>query len=295
MKTFIAVFSLCLAIVSCNPRSNKTNTTWEVHTSNDWLKNKGLINIESIVYDKSRDVFFVTNGKNYKPGTDGFISKIAKDGSLIDLKWVTSLSRPTGMAIYDSILYVADVNALILIDINNGEIIDRIIEPVPNSGLNDVSVNQIGEVFVSASFVHSVFKLENRKLELFLKDNEKLKWANGLFAENNRLLVGGLGISIIDLNTRAISKIDLKPDIKDFEGIAADGQGGYFLTTVENSSLYHFDGLHRVTRLLENDAYFGDLEFNTTNNTLYIPRGNRSTGDFFVTSLSVNKALLTKE
>ncbi|WP_299529127.1 hypothetical protein [Ulvibacterium sp.] len=288
MKSRITILSLFFIIIGCKYQPDKNNPYWQVSSTKTWGVNEGLLNVESIAYDTAHHVFYATNGMNYEPGTNGFISKISKDGKLLDLKWIAGLSRPTGMAIYDSILYVADVNALVLVNTKKGQIIDRIVEPIANSGLNDVAITEKGDVYVSASFVHAILKLNNRKLEVWSKDSERLKWANGLLAENKRVLVAGLDMSAIDIDSKKISKIEFSPSVQDFDGLSPDGQGGFFLTTVENSGLYYFDGENSIHKLMGNDTYFGDIEFIANSKKLYIPRGKKETAEFFITEVNLN-------
>ncbi|MCL6274942.1 hypothetical protein M3P19_13050 [Muricauda sp. 2012CJ35-5] len=284
MNKRLIILSLVLILIGCKNQSDQTARSWDIPSSKNW-NHHGFLNVESITYDNLNQVFYVSNGLDYKPGSNGFISKISKEGQLMDLKWVTGLNRPTGMAIYDSILYVADVNSLVQINTKNGKIINRFAEPISNSGLNDVAITKKGEVFVSASFVHSIFKLNNGVLEQWLKEPEKLKLANGICFQNDKLVVAGLDISSIDLGSKEIALLPLNPMIKDFDGISPDGQGGYFLTTVENSGLYYFNGKENIIKLLQTDAYFGDIEFNPKNNVLYAPRGEKNAAEFFISEL----------
>ena len=77
--------------------------------------------------------------------------------------------------------------------------------------------------------------------------------------------------------------------MKDFDGIVSDGEAGYFLTTVENSGFYHMDKEMNVVTLLEEDAYFGDLEFDRQQNKIYIPRGNKNTNQYFISVFDMKK------
>nr|WP_298794205.1 hypothetical protein [uncultured Allomuricauda sp.] len=299
----ILLLSLC---VSCGKQNKKgkhpssekdiisLKSSWHITSTTDWVNNQGLLNVESIVHDASNQVFYASNGENYGLGTNGFISKISKDGTLQELKWIEGLNRPTGMAIRDSLLYVADVNALIVINTKKGTVVERFLEPVTNSGLNDVAINDKGEVYVSASFVHSICKLKDGELILWAKDEERLKWANGLVATNKEIIVAGLDISTIDLDSRRIDSIQLNPSIKDFDGLIPDGNDGFFVTTVENSGFYHINKQMQVTKILEDAPYFGDLEFDRANKTIYIPRGNRKTNEFYITVCTMEEWSDTK-
>lgn len=305
MKIKFITLSLIFIFLDCGSPTNKNELeksgksthlekTWFISSTAECVKNEGLLNVESIIYDEARQVFYATNGVDYELGTNGFISKISQDGSLQELKWVDQLNRPTGMAIHNSLLYVADVNSLIVIDTKKGEVVEKYIEPVSSSGLNDVSISADGTVYVSASFVHSIFKLNDDRLEIWSQDEEKLKWANGLIANDKQIWVAGLNLSIIDVDSKKITKIELNSQIKDFDGMVTDGIGGYFLTTVENSGLFHINEQKNITKLIDDTVYFGDLDFIPNCKKLYIPRGSKKTNEFFITVLSVEQELLTK-
>lgn len=294
----ILIISVLILYLSCGQRENNKIDTiesqvakakvWSISSSTDWVKNEGLLNVESIIYDKVNQVFYASNGVDYAPGNTGFISKLSETGTLQNLKWIDGLNRPTGMAIQDSLLYVADVNSLVVINTKNGEVVEKFLEPVANSGLNDVVINEKDEVYVSASFVHSVFKLNNGSLEEWSKDEELLAWANGLTATKNQILAAGLHLSTINVNSMRITRTELNSTVKDFDGIVSDDSGGYFLTTVEKRGLYHLDQQKTITTLLEEeDVYFGDLEFDPRHKKIYIPRGNKNTGEFFITVLTL--------
>lgn len=292
MKFKLIAFLLFLICLSCNlnevssskngATNHPNNINWRINSINKWAANAGLINVESIIYDETNDVFYATNGLDYKEGTDGFISKISASGQMEELKWVAGLNRPTGMAILDSLLYVADVNRLLSINTRNGNINDRFIQPMENSGLNDVAISPEGKVFVTASFVHSVFSLEGSELLLWTQDEEKLKWANGIVSTTGGLIVGGTNLSNIDAKSKEITHLTLDPRIVDFDGLAADGMGGYFVTTVENSGLFHIDKRSNVTKLISEEIYFADLVFDQENKRLFIPRGDKTAREYFI-------------
>ena len=130
-------------------------------------------------FDRKRECIYVSNGKDYGLGKDGFLSKISLQGEVIELKWIKNLNRPTGMAIYGDRLYVADVNALLIIDLNVNAVVGRIEVPI-QYGINDVSVGANGVVLVTASALHAVLKLMEQRLEILAQDAEILQWANGI-------------------------------------------------------------------------------------------------------------------
>ncbi len=282
----LRLFLLSLLMLGCTNTKNNAPILVNqetFHLAEDWVKNQGLLNVESVIHDKSNHCFYTTSGNQYKVGGEGYISKISAQGELLQLKWVDGLNRPTGMALHNGQLYVADVNALVVIDPKNGHIIQRIMAPSDKLGLNDVSINSKGDLFVTASFVHSVYTLIDDELRLWLQDEELLQWANGIVAEDKHIIVGGTHLISIDIATKEVTPIQLPEGADDFDGISPDGSGGYFLTTVTHRSLLHLDADLKIQTLQKSDSiYFGDTYFSIKDRTLFVPRGFSARKDFYI-------------
>jgi hypothetical protein len=97
--------------------------------------------------------------------TDGFISKISKDGALVQLNWVAGLGNPTGMRILDGKLFVADPllhatqpnYAIVMIDIATGTVrrtytLDLSLMNNPNRGLNDLAIDKATNALYASVF-----------------------------------------------------------------------------------------------------------------------------------------------
>src|SRR6187431_1344942 len=113
MKHIPISFLLALVLISCKPAptvTEETNTTPADTLAGGvfnipgleraWETDATLTTAESVLYDKANDVLYVSciNGvpPDKKDG-DGFISRVALDGKIKDLKWVTGLNGPKGM------------------------------------------------------------------------------------------------------------------------------------------------------------------------------------------------------
>jgi hypothetical protein len=149
---------------------------------------------ESVLYDQKNQVLYVSNIDGTDPwGKDdkGSIGKLGLDGKVIAVEWVKGFQSPKGMAVHNGILYVADLDQLVSVDISKGQIVHRLtVEGA--SGLNDVSVDKKGIVYVTDSKGKKLFRVENGKAALFL---DSLKAPNGVLADNGNLLIvdnGGL-------------------------------------------------------------------------------------------------------
>ncbi|MGW9685695.1 hypothetical protein [Flagellimonas sp. 2504JD1-5] len=291
MKVLLSIIAVYFIVCSCklnpNEKGSQATDLDEAKGSTNpavvqWVTGDLLQNVESVAYDPVNHVYYASCGKDYKLGTNGYISKISSTGELLEATWIKNLNRPTGMAIRDNILYVADINRLLIIDIAKGQVMESIPEPIPNSGLNDVAVNHKGDLFITASFVHSIFKLEQEHLEIFIEDDEKLKWANGITFVGKDLIVGGTNLVKIDIASKKIDVLILKPSIADFDGIVSDGIGGLYATTVENSALWYINENLEVKEMASGGGYFGDLDYLVSQKKLSIARGNKETNTFFI-------------
>src|SRR5919199_1143874 len=163
----------------------KVNKIWETP---DELKNP-----ESVVYALKEDTLFVSNidGKADEKDQKGFISKVSlSNGSITELNWITGLNAPKGMAIYNnSKLYVSDITDLVEIEIANGKITNRYNAP-GSKFLNDVVVDNQGNIYVSDTGTNSVYIHErnptnnsynnNTSLQIWLQ-SPKLDAPNGLY------------------------------------------------------------------------------------------------------------------
>lgn len=149
---------------------------------------------ESVLYDAAGKVLYVSNIDGTEPwGADGkgSVGKVGLDGKIIAVDWVSGLDAPKGMGMYKGKLYVADMTNVVVIDMKGGTIIKKIAVDGAQ-GLNDISVDKKGVVYVTDSRGKKLFKLENEQPSLVL---ENLQAPNGVLAHNNDLYIldnGGL-------------------------------------------------------------------------------------------------------
>lgn len=248
----------------------------------DWGKEAALSQVESICFDSAHDLYYVSNGKAYQPGVEGFISRFSAQGDVLETRWIDSLHRPTGMAVKGDTLFVADVDRLLAIDIEEGKIVQSYPSPIPNSGLNDVSISEAGDIYVSASFIHAIMKKEGDSLLLWMQDENMLEYANGLYISDGNLWVAGMQLSRIELENQKIKEVELPAGVQDFDGIYVGPNHEFFLSTVENSSLWFIDPTGVARKLLEGKEYYlGDFHY-APNGILAIPRGSHEKAEYFI-------------
>lgn len=190
---------LIIALLVCTTFSNAQSL------EKAWETEKTLKIPESVLYDGIRDQIYVSNinGKPKIKDGNGFISLLDKDGNIKNLKWVTGLDGPCGMAILNDSLFVTDIDRVHIISISKSEIIQTI-EVKGASFLNDIVVFDDAVAFITDLHAENIVRLENGKTEIWLSDEMIVK-PDGLAFYGNSLAVGGKNsILIIDVKSKNI-------------------------------------------------------------------------------------------
>ena len=84
----------------------------------------GFSHPESVDLDIPHQVLYVSNigGAPLDKDGNGFISKLSRDGKLLQLKWIEGLNAPKGMVMKDFTLWVTDIDRLVEIDTRTAKI-----------------------------------------------------------------------------------------------------------------------------------------------------------------------------
>ena len=158
-----------------------------------WATDTVLKVPESVYFDGKNKVLYVANidGQPWDKDGNGSIGKVGLDGKIIATEWVTGLNAPKGLGVYAGKLYVADVDAIAVIDISQGKIVDKInIDGA--EGLNDLSVDGKGVIYVSDSKTKKIHRIDKGKSAVLL---ENLQGPNGVLWNKSNLYIvdaGGL-------------------------------------------------------------------------------------------------------
>lgn len=224
MKYFsVAFLALAVALAGITP-ARGIDKAWETE--------KVMKTPESIKYDAIRNIVYVSNinGKPTEKDGNGFISRVTVGGEVAELKWITGLDAPKGMDFHGGKLYVSDIDRIVQIDIEKGEI--SATYPVKGAVfLNDIAVDDSGNVYVSdMSEVSVIYRLREGEVTTWLKD-EKVKRPNGLFHKDGTLYVGSGGnrsLMSVDIPSGEIS---LVAEVGfGIDGLVADGKGGFIVS-----------------------------------------------------------------
>ena len=279
MKNFPLIISLAIILMSCNfskstDADSETQSDPSYSLTEVWRTDTILRTCESVLYDKNRQVLFVSciNGTPADKDGKGFISMIDLDGKVKSLEWVTELDAPKGMGIDGNLLFVTDIDQLVIIDIEKAEIKERI-QVEGASFLNDVAVSADGKVYFSDSDTGFLWIYSNGELKSWI--TEGLSRPNGLFVEETRVLLtssGSQDLKIIDRST-GISET-VTTEIGHGDGIEFIGKEGHYITSSWAGEIFLiFPDYSKVSLLKTSDQEINsaDIAFNREKQLVYVP------------------------
>ena len=242
MKTILMVLFFTLFIGTSQLKAQKFEKIW---TTPD-----GLQTPESVLYDESRDVIYVSNinGDPAIKDGNGFISILMPDGKIQDLEWIRKLNAPKGMAIYEGKLYVADIDQLLEIDIERGKVVEKYDAPGAVF-LNDVTACTNGMIFVSDTRTAKIHVLHQGEFKVWL-EGKPMKAPNGLLAEKGKLYIGDNNIYVANILTK---KVDLViENVGGVDGLEMDNNGNFVFSNWPGRIFIHNDG--KNIKLLDTTA-----------------------------------------
>lgn len=161
---------------------------------------------ESVLFDKAANVLYIANIDGKDPwGADGkgSVGKMDADGKNITVDWVTGLQAPKGMGLHKGRLYVADLKEIVVINIAQGVIEKRITVPGAE-GLNDISINKKGVIYVSDSRAKKIYTVKNGAATLLL---DSLKGPNGVLAQGKKFYILDAGTLYNVKKDKTLTKI----------------------------------------------------------------------------------------
>lgn len=269
--------SICLVLlgtfISCQS-SKKDPGGISATLTKLWESDTTLITPESVLFNQSDGLLYVTciGGvpPNKKDG-DGYIAKIsAKDGSIIESQWVTSLNAPKGMGISGDFLFVADIDEIIKIDLVTGEILAKY--PVEGADfLNDIDVSPSGEVFISDSGTDKVHLISGDSVITIL-ENEEFDRPNGLLHLGDTMMMATSGSgNFYTINTQDWTYSVLTDSIFGGDGVRKVGDD--FLVSSWNGEIYYVTSSGKKKLLIDTKGIFNtaDFEFLPESNTVLVP------------------------
>ncbi len=241
---FLAVSA---ALASCAMEPQPVNPPAEALSLSLTWRIEGLANPESLAMSEDGAALYVTNvnGEAAAKDGNGFIARISTDGRVLDREWVGGFNAPKGIARSGGLLYVADIDELVIVDIARRAIRAR--TPIAGARfLNDVAVLPHDTVLIADSGAGRIYSVQDGVVETWLAD-PLLAAVNGILVEPGRLVATTMQgrFLAIDMASRQITV--LAEGLGDADGVAALGAGRYLVS--EWPGLMHIvaaDGTHET-------------------------------------------------
>jgi len=264
-------FSAVLFSFSCKPSKPPVHSLvkkWETDTV--------FKTPESVLYNKDSNILYVSNinGNDvWAMDGNGSIAKIGADGKNIVTDWVTGLNGPKGMGIYKGKLYAADVTEIVVINIQT-RTIEKKITVAGAKGLNDITIDKDGVLYVSDSEGGKIFTIKNDVATILLSD---VKAPNGLIATADGLYM---------LESGTLYKINAdKSTTKIVGGMkGADGveniSGKDFIVSASGGIPYYIFAAGTKEKLSDgttNPITSADMGIDAATRTIFIPTFERNT------------------
>lgn len=175
------------------------------------------------------------------------------------------------MVLLDNKLWVADIDELVCIEVNTGEVVKKI--TVPNAGLlNDLTSDNMGAIYISDTDSNAIYKLENDSITLI--SNQGLSAPNGLLFDSGRLLLASMGstdFAAVDIETgvkcviaTGVNKGDGIAKINKNEYIVSDWFGEFFLINPDSTK-------QSLLKTSELKIYAADIDYIASKKLLLVP------------------------
>ncbi|MGC9344662.1 MAG: SMP-30/gluconolactonase/LRE family protein [Bacteroidales bacterium] len=282
MKAINLLLVLSLLIITSCKTKTPTEETTEAATEPEtkvslemlWESDTVFRTPESVLYDADQNILYVSNidGTPDEKDGNGFISTVGPAGNLIQLEWVTGLNAPKGMGVYQNMLYVTDIDELVVIDITQAAIKEKI--PVAGAAfLNDVAVDVNGKVYFSDSGTGKIHIYENGEVKDWI--TEGLERPNGLFIEEDRVLLtssGSADLRVIDPETADFEVVTT--EIGAGDGVEYTGYEGYYLTSDWSGEVFIINPdftKESLLRTKDDEINSADIGLNTEDHVVYVP------------------------
>lgn len=188
------------------------------------------------------------------------------------------------MGIYNDKLYIADIDTLVEVSLGKNALLKKRYIATQAKFLNDITVDQAGNVYVSDMLGNAIYRLANGRFELWL-ESKQLASPNGLHAESDRLVVGAWGqlgkagfttqipgnLKTIALADKTVASLGSGEPVGNLDGVEADGRGNYYVTDWLVGKLLHIGPSGAASVLLELEQGSADIDYIEIESLLLIP------------------------
>ena len=180
---------LLLILLMAAPASAAPKLAWQL---------SGFEQPESAYYEPLAKTVYVSNVSGAPDARDGkgWISTVSPQGKLLAAKWVEGLDAPKGLRACAGRLYAADIDRVVVIEIDRRRVLNRI--PVPGAQmLNDIVVLDLDcTLLVSDTFAGRIYRISADAKVTVWREGAEIMSPNGLFLDGGTLYAAGWGAGV---------------------------------------------------------------------------------------------------
>lgn len=276
LKTTIYGIGATMLLAQCTPQ--KTAETEEAVIVEEiktpsltliWETPATLETVESVLFDESTGKIYTSNIIGQDPlekDGKGSISIIGTDGSIIEQDWVTGLNAPKGMAISNDHLYVTDIDELVEIDLESGEISNKwTVEGA--QFLNDVAAHD-GVVYFTDMNTGKVHSYQDGSISTVSEGHSSI---NGIAVANDGTIYGldetGLKKWNADGSTTVVNS-----EVTGGDGLVILGNDNFIASRwVGEIWFVSPDGATKMLDTKAEESNTADIGYNPSEMVVYVP------------------------
>jgi hypothetical protein len=292
MRSTLAAVIAVAALAACsNSRPDKTTPdSLAVAKSDSALiaSPGGFIQPEAVRYDPDQDVYFVNSWGNGDPGAkdnNGFISRLAPDGTIAQLRFIAggtggaTLHSPRGMTIVGDTLWVVDADAVRGFNRRTGAPLATVDFSAFKLGfLNDIAAGP-DALYMTDTGTNRIYRIKGGRVTLALEDSV-LGGPNGITwdASNRHFIVVPYGgESVIKgwtSGSKTLSEIGKSKGSK-FDGVEVLPGDRVLVASQGDSSIHLFvGGMGRP--IIRTGGAPADIAVDTKRNRVAVPFVDRN-------------------
>lgn len=290
MKNLITCLSIFTVFIACDQNrsrddstagidNNDTTQTAERNTARlekKWETDTLMTTSESVLYDKERNLIYVSNinGNPTEKDGNGFISAVNLNGEVVEQYFFSGyLDAPKGMGLLGDKLYVTNIDELVEVDVNT-KVSTNKWKIDTASFLNDVAVGGDSTVYFSDSGSNTIYSLKDGEISVFLHD-ENLKGPNGLLVDDSTMMVATMnGSQLLKVNLNDKNNLNvMTEEIGLGDGVVPVGDGS-FLVSSWKGEVFFIDERGKKQSILNtqgDEINSADIEYIQEENLLLVP------------------------
>jgi sugar lactone lactonase YvrE len=273
IKSLVTASLVSISLTAASASAAEQQPLWQLD---------GLNQPESVLAGPNGKVLYISNinGQPAEKNKKGYISRVTADGNIIDKHWIDGLDAPKGMVISQDHLYVADMQTLHVISLNDGKIVKRY-QVNEAKMLNDVTVGDNGEIYISDLLGGGIYRLSSGRLDAWFS-HEKLPHPNGVLWSQGALYVANWGEGMnadfstqvpgtlyrLDVEKKELKAVPTGYELGNLDGIVANGNQLYVSDWI-TGELYQLTNKER-RKVLQLQAGLADIG-GSANGVVYAP------------------------